>query len=226
MSGLKIGWDQSSINSLKIQLAEQIDRITQQKIELGVNVEDDIVIKQLNSMLDAIKNVQDTAAKPIDLQVNASKSKQELAGIKGSFEDIINIYKQLGQINVSPNFDKNGMIKDFTIQLQQLNGLIDKVKYNAGEFVDGKNSMTPIFFKVDSIKEINNLDQTLSKVEDFKNKYSSAVKELQGIKVDSVAEFQKQLNSLNINNFKEKTDQIKNTYNELLNEQNKYSETS
>ncbi|WP_446897703.1 phage tail tape measure protein [Clostridium sp. LBM24168] len=224
MSGLKIGWDASSLNSLKMQLVEQIEKIKQQKIELGVNIKDDAVLKQLNSMLDAIKNVRDTAAKPIDIQVNASKSKEELAGIKGSFEDIINTYKDLGRISVSPIFDKNGMIKSFTVQLQQLNGLIDKVKYNASEFVDGKNSMTPISFNVDNIKEINDLDKTFTKVEDFKNKYNNVVKELQGIKIDSIVEFQRQLNSLNINNFKEKTGEIKNTYDQLLSEQKKYTE--
>ena len=214
MSGLKIGWDQSSLNALKTQLNYQINKITQQKIELGVDIKDDKAIKQLNSILDAVKNVQNTASKSVDLQVNTVKTKQELAGIKGNFEDIINTYKQMGQISVNPTFDKNGMIKDFTIKLQQLNGFIDKIKYNANEFMDGKN-LTPISFSIDNIKEINNLDQTLNKVDNFKNKYNNAVKQLQGIKINSIVDFQKHLDSLNINNFEEKSNQIKNTYNEL-----------
>ncbi|MBV4418264.1 phage tail tape measure protein [Clostridium tyrobutyricum] len=214
MSGLKIGWDQSSLNALKTQLSDQINKITQQKIELGVDIKDDKAIKQLNSILDAVKNVQNTASKSVDLQVNTVKTKQDLAGIKGNFEDIINTYKQMGQISVNPTFDKNGMIKDFTIKLQQLNGLVDKIKYNANEFMDGKN-LTPISFSVDNIKEINNLDQTLNNVDNFKSKYNNAVKQLQGIKIDSIVGLQKQLDSLNINNFEEKSNQIKNTYIEL-----------
>ena len=224
MSGLKIGWDQSSLNALKTQLSDQINKITQQKIELGVDIEDDKAIKQLNSILDAVKNVQNTASKSVDLQVNTVKTKQDLAGIKGNFEDIINTYKQMGQISVNPTFDKNGMIKDFTIKLQQLNGLVDKIKYNANEFMDGKN-LTPISFSVDNIKEINNLDQTLNNVDNFKSKYNNAVKQLQGIKIDSIVGLQKQLDSLNINNFEEKSNQIKNTYIELSKASKEY-ETS
>ncbi|QCH29003.1 phage tail tape measure protein [Clostridium tyrobutyricum] len=223
MSGLKIGWDQSSLNALKTQLSDQINKITQQKIELGVDIKDDKAIKQLNSILDAVKNVQNTASKSVDLQVNTVKTKQDLAGIKGNFEDIINTYKQMGQISVNPTFDKNGMIKDFTIKLQQLNGLVDKIKYNANEFMDGKN-LTPISFSVDNIKEINNLDQTLNNVDNFKSKYNNAVKQLQGIKIDSIVGLQKQLDSLNINNFEEKSNQIKNTYNELSKASKEYTD--
>ncbi|OBR90724.1 gamma-DL-glutamyl hydrolase precursor [Clostridium ragsdalei P11] len=222
--GIKIGWKLENIQQMINQIEEIKAKVTADKVNISVNK--DAVLNQLDSMLTGIKSIQKEASKPINLQINTIQSKQDLAGIKGSFEDIINTYKQLGQINVTPTFDSNGMLKDFAIQLQQVNGLIEKVKYSAKDFVDGKDSMTPLTFKVDNIKEINNLDKTIDKLENFKNKYNDAIKDLQNngnIKDNSISEFQKQLDSLNITNFKEKVNEIKNTYSSLLNEQKQYT---
>ncbi|WP_406542438.1 hypothetical protein [Clostridium ljungdahlii] len=204
--GLKIGWNQENLNQMIRQIEEMKNKVTENSVNISINK--DSVLSQLDSMISGIKNMQEKASTPIDIQINTTKSQEELANIKGSFEDIANAYKNLGNASFSSiNFDGNGMLKDFTIQLEQVNGLIDKVKYNAKDFVDGQNNMTPISFKVDNIKQINDIDKVIDKVENFKNKYNDAIRDLQGngnVKESSIGEFQKQLDSLNTTNFKEK----------------------
>ncbi|WP_406541009.1 phage tail tape measure protein [Clostridium ljungdahlii] len=223
--GLKIGWNQENLNQMIRQIEEMKNKVTENSVNISINK--DSVLSQLDSMISGIKNMQEKASTPIDIQINTTKSQEELANIKGSFEDIANAYKNLGNASFSSiNFDGNGMLKDFTIQLEQVNGLIDKVKYNAKDFVDGQNNMTPISFKVDNIKQINDIDKVIDKVENFKNKYNDAIRDLQGngnVKESSIGEFQKQLDSLNTTNFKEKANEIKNTYNDLLNQQKQYT---
>lgn len=223
MAGLKIGFDESSLNSLKTQLATQIDNITKQKILLGVDIDKDTAINQLKGLLNSLNDISKSNNPTIDLQVNNIKAKEDLVKIKGDFKTVVGEMSKLGMINVSPKFDDEGKLSQFTIKLQQLNGFIDKIKYNIGNMdTSGNVSFVPI-----SINEVNNLDKINKKLEDFKIKYNDFINTLKssnGINDSEIKNLQNEINSLNINNFEEKSNQIKNTYNELSKASKEYTD--
>lgn len=215
MAGLKLGWSTESINSLKQQLAEQIDRIKDQKVVLGVDINKDKTINQLKDLINSLDNISKSNNPSVDLQVNTVKAKEELANIKGDFENVVNQLSQLGKINISPKFDDQGKMSGFTAKLEQLNGFVEKIKYSLDGIDTGKSLFHP-----ESINEINNLDNVSKKLNDFQNKYTSAIERLKNGNIgdsneSAIKQFQNDINSLNINNFEEKASQIKSTYSTL-----------
>ncbi|MDV3428473.1 MAG: hypothetical protein LIR50_15885, partial [Bacillota bacterium] len=189
MAGLKIGFDESSLNSLKTQLTTQIDNITKQKVLLGVDIDKDTAINQLKGLLNSLNDISKSNNPTIDLQVNNIKAKEDLVKIKGDFKTVVGEMSKLGMINVSPKFDDEGKLSQFTIKLQQLNGLVDKIKYNIGD-TDASGNVS---FMPESINEINNLDKISAKLDAFKTKYSSFINDLKsnnGINDSSIKSLQ------------------------------------
>ena len=215
MAGLKLGWSTESINSLKQQLAEQIDRIKEQRVVLGVDIDKDKTINQLKGLISSLDNISKSNNPSIDLQVNTVKAKKDLANIKGDFIKVVKQLSQLGEINISPKFDDQGKMSGFTAKLEQLNGFVEKIKYTMGSMDSGETIFNP-----ESIVETNNLDKVSEKLSDFQNKYTSALEKLKNGNVSNtndsdIKKLQKDIDSLNINNFEEKANQIKNTYSSL-----------
>lgn len=102
----------------------------------------------------------------VSLKVDTTK----LADIKGTIENIRKEYEKIGNYKIIPeNFDSKGNLKSFIVQLEQVDGLLQKIKYenNGTQGVAGfgtkLNSDSLSEYKVSNITQTDKTSETLAK---------------------------------------------------------------
>lgn len=205
-NGIRINLDTAS----KQQLISEVERLKNQleSKNISLKINDNNIKNQIESMrviLDSLSN----NTKPIDIKFDSIKAKEDLAKIKGSFENIISEYSKLGNIKVTQNFDDQGQLESFVVKLEQVNGLVRQLKYgNSGEGL----------FTFLSGTEKNNINEVVNSLEKFKSKYQSVldtIKDTKLIDSNKIENMQSELNSLNLDNFKDSSFIIKNNIDKL-----------
>jgi hypothetical protein len=145
---------------------------------LGINF-DKSSITQLKSQFDSLIKELESKGK-IKLTTNVIETKQELASISGDFNKIIQQYEKLGKVSPPKMFyDKEGNLSKFIVELEQAEGVIDKITLKANSFQSGKNgSLIPLSYGVDNISETDNrlkiLEQTKTQISKLENEITQA----------------------------------------------------
>lgn len=206
--GIRINLD----NASKEQLLNEVDRLKTQleNKNIVLKIDDNNIKNQIESMRTILESFSNNN-KPIEINIDSVKAKEELSKIQGGFEQIIAEYSKLGNINVSQKFDDQGQLQSFVVKLEQVNGLIEKIKYNTSE-------TSPGMFAFQGSSQVNNINKTTQALEEFRSKWQSTLNEISGkglIDNNDIQKTQQLLNNLNLNNFKESSNSVKENINGL-----------
>ena len=90
---------------------------------------------------------------------------ESLSKIKGNIDQIRNEFEKLGKVKIIPeSFDNNGQLQKFTVQLEQIDGLMQKIAFKSNEFQDiGNGNLKPIGYGTTGITQTNNTAEYLAK---------------------------------------------------------------
>lgn len=115
------------------QIQEQLNRISKNlKVNIGIDT------KQLKEAANALKQLQNQAAKQSNAKLVNNKDVNE--AVKGnkqiytSIDAAVNKYKEMGQVKIRKVFDPMTQeLKGFNLEIQKANGLIEKLKFEAAK---------------------------------------------------------------------------------------------
>lgn len=137
MNGIKVNLDSNTVSLVKKQFSDLILYL-ESKAQVKLNIDFGSSISsagnQINSLKEQMNGIMGSAnlssGFKSQMDKNVVTAKEDIAKIKGSFEEIEAQYKKLGNYKITPTkYDENGNLKNFTVQLEQVEGLIDKINY-------------------------------------------------------------------------------------------------
>jgi len=139
MNGIKVNLDSAMINLVKGQFNALITELESKgQVKLNINFGNSISMAgtQVGTLKEQINGIMSSGdlSKGFKVQMDSTvvTAKEDIAKIKGSFQEIEDQYKKLGNYKITPtNYDENGNLAKFTVQLEQVEGLIDKISYKA-----------------------------------------------------------------------------------------------
>jgi len=210
--GIRINLD----NASKEQLLNEVQQLKNKLQENDIKVKLDFDDGNINSIKDLVKNLQEQVkAMPLKLTIDDVNTQEKLSQIKGSFDKLKEAYDKLGTIKISKTFDDEGQLQSFVVNLEKMNGVIDKIKYRTAgagifEFAGGS--------------QVDNINKTTQALEQFRSKWQSTLNEISGkglIDNSTIQRTQEELDRLNLNNFKESSVGIKENINGLTSETNR-----
>lgn len=227
MQGIGLSFSEESIRKLRQQfdnLIKELNSKGQVNINVdGVNQEIAKIKNQLNDLL---------GKKPIDLTVNTAQVEADLKKTVSTIDEAIRHYEQLGKVSPPKRiYDESGNLKEFVIELERVDGLIEKINYKASTFQDmGNGRLKPIAFDSSSVVEIDKTAEATERLikkqerfqeevykssdslEAFTSKMQSKLNKLfedDILPKDKLIEFEQQLNSLDLSSSKTDYEKIR-----------------
>lgn len=210
--GLKINLSQNSINEFKAQINQLKTQAEQENVKINVNINDENIrgqIEAIQSVLNALQN----NVKPIEINLDTIKAREQLTQIKGTYQDVFNELSKIGNVKFQPiKIDEQGNIQSFIAQLEQIPGLMQKIKFAVSE--NGQFSFDPNSV----ITETSNISKLSEQVDKYKKKRQSLLNEIKDtnlVDTSKINEAQKSLDSLNFTNFKSKIIEVDSLMNDV-----------
>lgn len=227
MQGIGLSFSEESIRKLRQQfdnLIKELNSKGQVNINVdGVNQEIAKIKNQLNDLL---------GKKPIDLTVNTAQVEADLKKTVSTIDEAIRHYEQLGKVSPPKRiYDESGNLKEFVIELERVDGLIEKINYKASTFQDmGNGRLKPIAFDSSSVVEIDKTaeatERLIKKQERFQEEVYKSSDSLEAftskmqnklnklfeddiLPKDKLIEFEQQLNSLDLSSSKTDYEKIR-----------------
>lgn len=147
MNGIKVNLDSAMVSLVKEQFNALITELeSKAQVKLNINFGDSInnAGSQMNTLKEQVNNIMSSgnlsSGFKAQMDSNVITAKEDIVKIKGSLSEIEAEYKKLGNYKIMPEkFDANGNLKSFTVELEQVEGLIDKISYKANTFEGLKN---------------------------------------------------------------------------------------
>jgi hypothetical protein len=117
-------------DGIKGDLQTELNKIKDLKIDIGIDTK---ALANLNQQIKSLQTMLNGSSlkgiKIVDPEY-IEKLKQDGRDIKITIQDIENEYKKLGQVKIKTNIDEEtGRIKNYNIELEKTNGIIEKMKY-------------------------------------------------------------------------------------------------
>lgn len=170
------------------------------KLNIGIDSGD---VSKLQQSIQQIQNQISKNNKGV--KVVDEESVKSLQGIETNIDDIIKKYKQLGTVKIDKNIDTaTKETRDFTIQLEKANGIIEKINYEGLKILKDDGSYD-YAYRLNTIKEVNNQmkqnEQALQKEQQTRHNINKQVEEKNN-KLEHELEIYKRQAQVNAQNLK------------------------
>lgn len=219
---IDIDFDNYEANMRNLNNAlEQLSKATNLKLDFNIDGNTTQQLNQINEVLQKVNtNAKNLNGNKIGLNMDATLNQiKELKNYTGNLDQIKEKLSSLGDVKIKTgNVDETG-IKEFTASVDDLHGRLVNLKYAVQEM--GKNVESN--YKFNGINNIiDNTDKLQSKINEFKNKWSQAINEINKDTVSpgAIQNLQKALNSLSVNSNKLDFNNVKKQINDLSKEAN------
>lgn len=102
--------------------------------------------------------------KPIDFQVNEAKFKDDIKKTVTTIDEALKYAKKLGEVTISPKFDKDGDLSKFNLAIKDSTGYISKLQYEIDKAIPKDSGALPRFNLI-GITEIDKTKQQLQELQ-------------------------------------------------------------
>ncbi|HEY8892611.1 MAG TPA: phage tail tape measure protein, partial [Clostridium sp.] len=165
MNGIQLTTNIAMVTMQFDQLITHINATIKQPFNLNININQiqqqlSQVTKQTEQFKSAMNSSMNVSNNSFVNQMdkNVLASNQEMIKITGNMQKIEEQYKKLGNYKITPiSSDASGNIQKFTVQLEQVEGLINKIKYDTQSAIAGANgSLVPQTYKATGVTTTDN----------------------------------------------------------------------
>ncbi len=210
--GLNINLSQASIDKFKDQINQLKTQAEQENVKINIDINNENIRGQIEAVQSVLNSLQNNT-KPIEINLDTIKAREKLTEIKGTYQDVFNELSKIGNVQIKPiKIDAEGNIQSFIAQLEQIPGLMQKIK-----FADSGNGLFT-FDPNSVITETSNIAKLTEQVDKFRDKRQSLLNEIKDTNLgdtSKINEAQKSLDSLNFTNFKSKINEVDSLMNDV-----------
>ncbi|WP_297419478.1 hypothetical protein [Clostridium sp.] len=157
MAQIKATLSQDQINNILKQVQDLIAKIEETPPEIKPNLDTSTITKEIEDIKNQINGVSESV-KPIEFTVDTQTTKEQFDSVKGDFSQVIEELNKIGTITDITTKFKNGNLDSFIVQLQEVEGLMDKISLKTTGYTEGKNyeQIPTNDFNISSITEYDN----------------------------------------------------------------------